>query len=192
MARTYKMGARAEAAEQTGKRILDAALERFTAAHFDEVTLDSIAERAGVTVQTVVRRFGSKENLVHAVAQAQLENVAAQRGQAPVGDIDGAVTNLVEHYEQYGDIAMHLLRQESRVEALADVAANGKRFHDEWVRRVFFPWLQQLEGTTRTRLHAQLVAVCDVYTWHLLRQHRGLSRSQTELALKELLEGILP
>jgi AcrR family transcriptional regulator len=191
LARAYRMGARAEAAEKTGQRILAAALERFTAAHFDEVTLDSIAEGAGVTVQTVVRRFGSKEDLVRAVAQAQLHEVADQRGRAPVGDISGAISNLVDHYEQYGDIAMHLLRQETRVEALAKVAADGKRFHDQWVWQVFSPWLDKLEGMKRKRLYAQLVTVCDVYTWHLLRQRRGLSRRQTELALIELLEGVL-
>jgi AcrR family transcriptional regulator len=185
------MTARAEAAEQTGQRILDAALERFTAAHFDEVTLDAIAEDAGVTVQTVIRRFGSKEDLVRAVAQSQLQKVAEQRGRAPVGDIAGAVANLVDHYEQYGEIAMHMLRQETRVEALAEVAANGKRFHDQWVRTVFSPWLDRLEGVNRLRLRAQLVAVCDVYTWRLLRRQSGLSRRQTELALTELLEGVL-
>jgi hypothetical protein len=40
-------------------------------------------------------------------------------------------------------------------------------------------------------LRAQLVAVCDVYTWRLLRRQSGLSRRQTELALTELLEGVL-
>jgi len=32
------------------------------------------------------------------------------------------------------------------------------------------------------------VAVCDVYTWKLLRRDAGLSRRQTERALVELLE----
>ena len=35
------------------------------------------------------------------------------------------------------------------------------------------------------------VAVCDVYTWKLLRRDAGLSRRQTELALFELLEPML-
>jgi AcrR family transcriptional regulator len=191
MARAYNMKARADSTKQTGRRILDAALDRFIAAHFDEVTLDSIAEDAGVTVQTVIRRFGSKENLIHAVAEAQLQKVEEQRGRAPVGDISGATANLVEHYEQYGDLAMHMLRQETRVDALAAVTANGKDMHDEWVRTIFAPWLDQLESDQRKRLHAQLVAVCDVYTWHILRRRHGLTRHQTELALKELLEGVL-
>src|SRR5262249_52553150 len=42
-------------------------------------------------------------------------------------------------------------------------------------------------GAGRQRRLAQLVAVCDVYTWKLLRRDAGLSRQQTELALAELL-----
>jgi hypothetical protein len=34
---------------------------------------------------------------------------------------------------------------------------------------------------------AELVAICDVYVWKLLRRDAGLSRDQTELALIELL-----
>ena len=43
-------------------------------------------------------------------------------------------------------------------------------------------------GAERRRRLAQLVAVCDVYTWKLLRRDAGLSRRQMEIALVELLE----
>jgi hypothetical protein len=38
---------------------------------------------------------------------------------------------------------------------------------------------------------AQLVAVCDVYTWKLLRRQSGLSRRQTEQAVVELVNSLL-
>jgi AcrR family transcriptional regulator len=191
MARPYRMTARAEAVEENGRRILDAARARFASEWFDQVTLDAIAADAGVTVQTVIRRFGSKDDLVRAIVQTLQPTVASQRGEAPVGDVPGAVTNLVDHYEEWGDEVMHLLRQEQRVPAFGELTTQGKRFHAEWVRGVFAPWLSQREGAARARLHAQLVALCDVYTWYLLRRQRGLSRRQTELALVELLEGLL-
>jgi hypothetical protein len=43
----------------------------------------------------------------------------------------------------------------------------------------------------RERRLAQLVAVCDLSTWRLLRLDAGLSRRQTHLALLELLEPLL-
>ena len=57
--RPYTMRARAEAAQATAERILDAALEAFGSSAFSEVTLQEIADRAGVSVQTIIRRFGS-------------------------------------------------------------------------------------------------------------------------------------
>jgi hypothetical protein len=43
----------------------------------------------------------------------------------------------------------------------------------------------------RERRLAQFVAICDVYTWKLLRRDAGLSRRQTELAVTELLNPLL-
>lgn len=191
MKRAYVQTARAQSAERTGERILAAAYARFTSEYYDEVTLDQIAADAGVTVQTVLRRFGSKEGIIGALTQLISREVTAQRDEAPVGDLRGAVANLVEHYETHGDMALHLLRQERRVPAYAEVTGHGKRIHSDWCERVFAPWLDGLGGADRERRAAQVVATCDVYIWHLLRRQRGLSRRQVELALVELLEGVL-
>lgn len=191
MKRAYMQTARARSAEQTAERILAAAYARFTSAYYDEVTLDQIAADAGVTVQTVIRRFGSKEGILRALTEMVTRRVVAQRGEAPMGDLRGAVANLVQHYESEGDMALHLLRQERRVPAYAEVTDQGKRFHSDWCGRMFAPWLDGVEGADRRRRRAQVVAICDVYTWYLLRRQRGLSQRQVELALVELLEGVL-
>jgi hypothetical protein len=67
----------------------------------------------------------------------------------------------------------------------------GRTMHREWCARVFAPALEGRAGVERTRRLAQLVAICDVYSWKLLRRDAGLSRRQTELALVELLEPLL-
>ncbi len=190
MKRAYVQTTRARAAEQTGERILDAAYARFVTAYYDEVTLGQVAEDAGVTVQTVIRRFGSKEGIVQALGERVTPDVTARRSEAPVGDVPAAVANLVDHYERDGDMSLHLLRQEHRVPAYAEVTELGKQIHADWCARVFGPWLEGTAADRRRRL-AQVIATCDVYTWHLLRRQRGLSRRQTELAIVELLEGVL-
>jgi hypothetical protein len=60
--------------------------------------------------------------------------------------------------------------------------------HRDWCEAVFAPALAGLSAAGRARRLAQLVAVCDVHTWMLLRRQSGLSRSQTELALHEVLK----
>src|SRR5918999_623623 len=101
--RTYRMRARAEAAAETGRRILEATIDLHRERYFDQVSLEDIAERAGVTVRTVIRRFGSKERLIEAAAEVGTRQVTHQRYQAPIGDIAGAVNNLLDHYEEWGD-----------------------------------------------------------------------------------------
>lgn len=189
--RQYTMTARADAARATGERIRAAAFALLSTRYYDDVTLDAIASDADVTVQTVIRRFGSKDGLVRALITPVSSQVAAQRGEAPVGDIAGTTANLVDHYERMGDLAMLLLRQEERVPAYAEATTVGKRMHADWVRSVFAPWLDAGTAVERKRLHAQLLATCDVYTWYLLRRQQGLTRRQTELALIELLKGVL-
>ena len=183
--RSYRMRARAEAAAETGRRILEAVIELHREHFFDQVSLEDIAERAGVTVQTVIRRFGSKEGLIEAAAEEGKRQVMRQRNQAPIGDIEGAVKNLMDHYEEWGDSALRLLAQEERVAAFRAVTDAGRALHYEWVERTFAPLLAERAGTARRRLLAELIAICDVYFWKILRRDLGLSREHTELAIRE-------
>src|SRR5919202_4501274 len=82
--RAYRMGARAEAAEETRLRILDAVIGLHMERYYDQVSLEDVARRAGVTVQTVLRRFGSKDRLLDAATEVTRGRVAGQRDEAPV------------------------------------------------------------------------------------------------------------
>ncbi len=189
--RSYRMVARAEASAATAERILDAAVEVFWELPTNQISLDEVARRAGVTVQTVIRRFGGRDGLLAAGIERESERVRRQRAQAPVGDAAGAVRVLVEHYESTGDRVLKMLAEEERVPRLREIADGGRALHREWCAAVFAPAIADLRGLDRERRLAQLVAVCDVYTWKLLRRDAGLSRRQTELALVELLKPML-
>jgi AcrR family transcriptional regulator len=181
------MVARARAAAETGERILDAAVEVFFEEPSTSISLDEVARRAGVTVQTVIRRFGGREGLLAAAGARESEKVRREREVEP-GDFAAAVRVLVDHYERTGDHVLRMLGEESRSPALLEVADRGREMHREWCESVFAPALERLNGAERRRRLAQLVAVCDVYTWMLLRRRSGLSRRQTELAMRELIE----
>ena len=189
--RPYRMVARAESAAATGERILDAAVQVFWELPGDQLSLEEVARRAGVTVQTVIRRFGGRDGLLAAAGEREAERVSRQREQAPVGDVAGAVRVLVDHYEELGERVLKMLSEEERVPGLREIADRGRALHRQWCARVFAPALGRRSGVERERRLAQLVAVCDVYTWKLLRLDCGLSRRQTELALVELLVPML-
>ena len=188
--RAYRMGARAEAAAETGRRILRATIELYMERFYDQVSLEDVAERAGVTVQTVLRRFGSKEQLVSAAAEAAGKRVRSLRDRAAVGDTAGAVRVLVEAYEEHGDRYLRLLAQEERVPALRSITDTGRAYHYAWVERVFAPLLADRTGPERERLLAQLIAICDLYFWKLLRRDMGLGREQAELAVIEAISAL--
>jgi AcrR family transcriptional regulator len=189
--RPYRQGARATAAAETGQRILQAVIALYTERWVEQVTLEEVAARAGVTVQTVLRRFGSKEGLLAAAGDEIEQQVTAQRLAAPVGDVVGAIRNLFDHYEVVGDLALRSLAQEERYPPIRALTDRGRQFHYAWVERTFAPLLAGLAGQARERRLAQLIAVTDVYVWKLLRRDRGLDRDQAELALRELIDGLM-
>ena len=181
------MTTRAEKAAATGDRILDAAVSLFWEQPTDQLSLEAVARRAAVTVQTVIRRYGGKDGLIVAGIERESRRVAGTRDPAAVRDLPDAVRQLVDHYEEMGDRVIRLLAEETRLPALRRVTDVGRRMHRAWCEQVFSDALARLRGVERARRVAALVAVCDVYTWKLLRRDAGLSRRQTELALIELL-----
>lgn len=180
------MGARAAAVQETGRRLIAAMLALFAERPFEEITLKTVAARAGVTLQTLLRRFGSKSGLVAAAAEDAGARVEAQRGVAPAGDARGVMANLFDHYEEWGNVALRLLAQEERFEEIAEITRRGRAMHAAWVERVFAPELGRWRGRARKLRRAQLVAICDVYVWKLLRRDLGLSRAESEKAALEM------
>ena len=189
--RQYRMAARAQATQANGERILAAAQELFAEQLYDQVSCDDVAAQAGVTVRTVMRRFGSKQQLFGAVAEERALTIRSSRREAPVGDVPGAVRNLVGSYEEWGDIVLHMLAQERRIAAVGEAVRAGRRYQQAWVTRVFSPLLGDLPPLVQRRRLAQLRTVTDIYAWKVLRRDLGLGRAEVELALRELISDIV-
>lgn len=190
--RTYRMGARARAVEQTRERILDVAVAEFWARPSARVSLDQVAASAGVSTQTVIRHFGGAQGLFVAAVEREGARVSAHRDAAVVRDDPAAaVAQLVEHYEEYGDAVIRLLAEETRQPALAPVVASGRALHRTWCESAFPSALDGLRPTQRGQRLALLVTVCDVHTWKLLRRDSGLSRRRTEQAMRDLVVAVV-
>jgi AcrR family transcriptional regulator len=184
------MTTRAAAADATRERILDAACDAFLASSYDEVTLRDLAATADVALQTVVNHFGTKEALYGAAVERIDEMIKAGRYEVEPGDVDGAVAALIDDYDRTGDFILRALAEEGRLAIVRAGLARGRCEHQAWVEHVFAAALASLRGAVRRRRLAQLVAVTDVYTWKLLRRDRRMSRDQTVLAVRELVEAL--
>jgi AcrR family transcriptional regulator len=188
--RTYTMTARAKSAEETRLRILTAAFELQSRRLAAEIGLEAVAEEAGVSVQTILRRFGSRAGLFEATVAFATERIVEER-RAPAGDVPSAVRVLVDHYEKRGDLALMLLAQETSYEHVRQLSESGKRTHRTWVEDVFAPHLADLSPAVREEVVDLLVVATDVYTWKLLRRDRGHSRIQTEHRMNTLVGAVL-
>jgi AcrR family transcriptional regulator len=188
-ARPYRQKARADAAQETHKAILRAAVALWREKDWDAVTLASIAERAGVTTQTVLRRFGSKNGVVDACLAERASGIEEVRDRARVGDIENALEALMDHYERDGDAVLRTLSIAERSQAAQRIVAHGRAEHRRWCARVFAPYLPSPKARDhRARLDA-FVAATDVYLWKLLRRDLGRTPKQTREALAALLRG---
>jgi AcrR family transcriptional regulator len=182
--RTYTMTARAEAAEATRRRILDATIALAGERPFAEITLEAIAERASVSVRTVLRQFGSRDALMAATMEAANAETEAER-RTPPGDADAAVATVVAHYERRGRAALLMLAQEGHDDVARRVTDRGKALHRTWVRDAFTP------ATDDAVVLDLLVVATDVYTWKLLRLDRGHSRVVTQQRMLDLVRAVL-
>lgn len=167
--RAYRQSARAAAAEATGERILDAFADHLRRQWFDEIRLEDVAQDAGVTIQTVIRRFGSKEGLLDAMHE-RLGGEIRQRREVAPGDIAGAIASIVEDYEKVGDLIMRTLAQEDRYAAVRAMTDVGRAMHREWIGKAFEPWLERLAPDDRRRASDALVVAGDIYVWKLIRR----------------------
>jgi AcrR family transcriptional regulator len=112
-------------AERNRRRILDAAAELFAERGL-HVSLDEVAERAGVGVGTVYRRFADRDELVDALLQARVEEFLAMVEEAAANPDpwEGLVGFIEQGAEFHG-----------RNRAIKELmfSASGSR---EWVDRV--------------------------------------------------------
>ena len=162
--RSYRQTVRAEAAEATRRRVVDAALELFLERWIDDVTLRDVASAAGVALQTVVNHFGSKEGLFLAAIARFRETVEEVRYTAKPDDVAGAARVLVKDYERTGNASIRALAVEDRIPAIAQGLAEGRTMHREWVERTFPGVLDGLSAAERERRLLALCAATDVTT----------------------------
>ncbi|QPF94800.1 TetR/AcrR family transcriptional regulator [Bradyrhizobium commune] len=188
--RKYRQTGRADAAEETARQILDAFSDCMRRQWFDEVTLEEVAERAGVHVRTVIRRFGGKEGLLEAFVEDFIPSVAIDRA-TPLGDVAAAIDRLIDLYEAWGDSVIRNLAQEPRYPALKRLLDLGRERHRTITAATYAPWLDRLAQPDWVTTLDALVAVTDVYTWKLMRRDMQRSRSEVARALRTLVEAVL-
>jgi AcrR family transcriptional regulator len=188
--RPYQMTARRDAVERSRQRIMQAAYDLWLHEPYDEVTLDAVAESAGVTRQTVHRQFGSKDDLFSAVVDwLQPREEEASLTPEP-GDVTAAIRVQMDRYERHGDAYVRFLQIEGRFAPVDRLLALGRRSHRAELEHAFGPYLPA-RGRQRDEVVLALYAATDVMVWKLLRRDFGRSCQETEQTIRRLVDGVL-
>ena len=186
--RPYLMKVRAEKAAATKERIIRSAADLIVERTLDGLTLESVAERAGVTARTVLRIFGSKEELFAAAI-----NFEGRRGHGALhpGDVDATIGVLFDDYEKIGDAVILRLADEGRLPSLDALLKSGRANHRRWIEESFAPQLASLDRGRRAELSNALLVATDVYAWKLLRRDFSLSRRAAESVIRKIVGSLL-
>jgi AcrR family transcriptional regulator len=182
-------GPGARCRDSAHEHVITAAVDTFTAERSFAITLGSVAERAGVTVKTILRHFGSRDAMIEAAWSRVYRAALAERA-APPGDRDASLRVLIAHYERRGALVLGVLAEEGEDPRAQRMCDAGRVGHRAWVETVFGAGLPE-QRDKRCRLIDALVVATDVYCWKLLRLDRALSADEVYDRMHLMTEAIL-
>lgn len=185
------MTARAESAAQTTKDIIRVIGELWMKYSIHEITLEMIAEKAGVTVRTILRKYGSKEKLFEAAVKNDPAGIIAIKDEAQAGNIKQAVSTLMKEYEFIGLAVIRTLAVENELPLAKKILKKGREVHKKWCARIFADYLPKTTDKQYPVLLGALYAATDVYKWKLLRKDLGYSKEETEDIFIKTIQGLI-
>jgi AcrR family transcriptional regulator len=192
VSRPYRQELRAQQTLANTETIIDATVSLIKRARrVGDITLDDIARGSGLTVRSVLRRFGSRESVFEAAFLRLKDEFGALRVATPPGDVHAAIRSLLGQYEQMGTLNIRGLREEEDMPLLHRVLDEARGFHRDWLGQVFGPHLAGLSTAERERRLTALYAATDVYLWKLLRQDLKCDRRSTVETITRLVRGVL-
>lgn len=196
--RKYEQGLRAEAAEQTRRRILDAVDARLRAAPAEPVNLDKIARAARVARPTIYAVFGSRAGLFSALAHDLFTRGGFDRVRASVLHPDPAqglrdgFTAVTALYATHRDVlrslfSMAALDAEAVGGAVATLEEDRAGGMVELVRLLHAAGLLRPDVTPETAVDT-LWVLTSFDSFDLLHTGRGLAAAEVARRLIETAE----
>jgi AcrR family transcriptional regulator len=190
--RPYDSRRRREQAEETRRRVLEAAAEAFRERGWEGTSIATIAERAAVSEETVYARFGSKRALLGAAVERAVRGDDARpvpeqdtpRAVAATGDIDERIKLFVT------DISARLERAAPLVAAVS-AASRSEPELAELLDRLHSIRRSNLAAFTSGAALDTVWALTSPELYELLRRQRGWSQARYRKWLAETLGLVL-
>jgi AcrR family transcriptional regulator len=179
--RKYELKKRAEAMEETRRRITEAALELHGTLGPARTTVSAVAERAGVQRHTLYRHFPTERELFaacsgHWGAKYPWPDPARWSG------LEEGLDDLYRWYEETEGMLANIVRDRQLSDTVSQAAAPMDAFLDE-ARRSLGRGLPRRKTVSAAIRHA-----VDFRTWQSLVRDGGLSRAQAARLMASLVE----
>jgi AcrR family transcriptional regulator len=175
-AREYRSQLRAEQAEETRARILDATI-RVIARGIASVSIPAVAREAGVSVPTVYRHFATKADLLAAVHPHVMRRTAFKLPPPPrsLAELRDGVRSYLDHLDSLDEVDRAAMASPGAEEVRRLSIPNRLAVFGELADSIE-PKLGQADRDRVTRL---LVILTSSSALRMLRDHLGLSAEQT-------------
>jgi AcrR family transcriptional regulator len=186
--------ARVPRGQETRQRVMAAALERFATRGYGAVSMEEIAEAAGVTKGAVYHWFSDKDDLGRELQHDLYERLSAATLQA-LSPADDVVTNMIRAFDAYlallDDLgeARFFLRDAWVIPALDEA---GRRDHEDAVGLVRAGLQHAIDRGALVDLDAEALArvVTGVFAEATLHVLRTGDRGGTERVVRHMLESL--
>ncbi len=187
-ARTYTQTTRRDQTQARRSQMIQAVFELIDRGSFAEVTLQGVADEAGVSLKTVTRHFGSKEQLLRQ-AMAEARETEEHDREVPCGDIDAVCSVLALRYEGMAEQIYRMGDVELTYEWLSEWVQMARTSHRDWLAEAFDPWLPARGREREDRLMC-LFSATEIRSWWAVRHRFGYSAERTASIMKRQLEAL--
>ena len=170
--REYRSELRAEQAEGTRKRILDATL-RVMAGGVATVSIPAVAREAGVSIATVYRHFGTKSGLLKALYPHLMPRFGMYDMAPPtsVAEFRAAIRAIFERLDAHDDWARVAMASPAAEQARSATMPDRLRFTRQFIDTIA-PALPRIDRDRIARVMVVLTMSSALRTW---RDHLGSS-----------------
>jgi AcrR family transcriptional regulator len=147
-ARRYRSVVRAEQAERTRQRIVDAARRLFSGRGYAGTTLTAVAEAAEVSQETIYATYGSKRGLLEGVIEATIRGSepSVPLEEQPAWDEIERLPGARERLRAYVRFSCRVLARTSPIHKVIRGASDGEPFAAELHARLL---RERLESNTK-------------------------------------------
>ncbi len=185
------MEKRSASAARTEAKILNATADLWLKHPLTDMTLEKVAEESGVTIRTILRKFGSKDGLLEACMGYYATAHMPQRQLDVTGDIQKALSILLDEYELMGDAVFRTIQAQDDLPVAAKILEKGRSTHRAWCEMVFEPFLPDHASPDYDICLLAFISATEIYLWKLLRRDLKLSFSQTQKVFLTTVEALV-